>query len=155
MVIRYRLRVGAGVLILAALLLAACGGGSQSDPRKVVIAMFGAMEKNDQATLARLLDLAELMKNTDTDYSMQTDEPRVFTNPKDVLDDLTNEGKTKARWFKHQRIVNEAEIIGDHATVGVTFVDKGASKMYLTKFGLHKVNDKWRIYSFKTEDAEY
>jgi hypothetical protein len=153
MLIRYRFRVSVGLLIIAALLLAACGGDSQSDPRKVVMAMFGAMEKNDQATLARLLDLAELMKNTDTDYSMQTDEPRVFTNPKAVLDDLTNEGKTKARWFAHQRIVNQAEIMGDHATVEVTFVDKGASKGYITKFGLHKVNDKWRIYSFKTEDA--
>ena len=38
------------------------------------------------------------------------------------------------------------------ATVEVTFVDKVNSKAYLTKFGLHKVNGKWRIYSFKTEN---
>jgi hypothetical protein len=46
--------------------------------------------------------------------------------------------------------VNQAEVIGDHATVEVTFVDKAASKGYMTKFGLEKENGKWRIYSFNT-----
>jgi hypothetical protein len=153
MVRRYSFQIGLGALLVAVLGLAACSGDSRSDPRKVVMGMFGAMEKNDQASLARLLDLSELMKNTEQDYSVQTDQPRVFTNPKDILDDLTHDGLTKQRWFSFQRIVNQAEIIGDHATVEVTFVDKEASKGYMTKFGLHKVNDKWRIYSFKTETA--
>jgi len=148
-----RLKSGLCLLIIGVIMLAGCSGSDQSDPKKVVMAFFGAMEKNDQPTLARLLDLPELMKNTEEDYSVTTDEPRVFTNPKDILDDLTNDGKTKQRWFSYQRIVNQAEIMGDNATVEVTFVDKGASKGYLTKFGLHKVNDKWRIYSFKTENS--
>ena len=139
------------ILILAALVLGGCSGSpSQSDPKKVVISMFGAMEKNDQAALARLLDLPALMKNTQSDYAMQTDSPRVFTSPKEILDDLTDDGKTKKRWFSYQRIVNQAEINGDNATVEVTFVDKPASKGYRTKFGLRKENGKWRIYSFNT-----
>jgi hypothetical protein len=141
---------GLAALALAAGIMAACSGSDQSDPRKVVMSFFGAMEKNDQAALARLLDLPELMRNTRTDYAVQTDSPRVFTNPKDILDDLTNDGLTKQRWFSYQRIVNKAEVTGEHATVEVTFVDKDASRGYMTKFGLHKVAGKWRIYSFKT-----
>jgi hypothetical protein len=135
---------------LLLLLWSGCTENKQSDPRQTVISFFGAMEKNDQATLARLLDLSELMRNTKEDYAVSTDQPRVFTNPKDIIDDLTNEGLTKRRWFSMQRIVGNAEVSPETATVEVTFVDKQASQGYLTKFGLRKTNDKWRIFSFKT-----
>jgi hypothetical protein len=140
----------AALLCLAAVLQLGCSGNKQADPRDTVIALFGAMEKNDQATVARMLDLPEMMQNTREDYAVSTDEPRIFTNPKDILDDLTGEGLTKRRWFSMQRIVGDVSVDAETATVEVTFVDKAASKGYLTKFGLHKTNGKWRIYSFKT-----
>ena len=130
--------------------LTGCGGSSApTDPRETVIAFFGAMEKNDEAALAHLLDLAELMKSKDKDYALQSDEPRVFTSPVDILKDLTGEGLTKRRWFSLQRIVNRAEINGESATVEVSFIDQQSSTQYLTKFGLHIVNDRWQIYTFK------
>ena len=132
------------------LLVMACSSSNVSDPKSVVISMFGAMEKDDRATLAHLLDLAELMRNFREDYALQTDSPRVLTNPEQILDDLTEEGLTKRRWFSLQRIINKAEVMGETATVEVTFVDKQQSKGYRTKFGLHVVNGKWKIYSFKT-----
>lgn len=132
------------------LLLMACSSSNVSDPKSVVITMFGAMEKDDRATLAHLLDLAELMRNFSEDYALQTDSPRVLTNPEQILDDLTGEGLTKRRWFSLQRIINRVEVTGETATVEVTFVDKQQSKGYRTKFGLHVVNGKWKIYSFKT-----
>ena len=132
------------------LLLMACSSSNVSDPKSVVITMFGAMEKDDRATLAHLLDLAELMRNFREDYALQTDSPRVLTNPEQILDDLTGEGLTKRRWFSLQRIINKVEVSGETATVEVTFVDKQQSKGYRTKFGLHVVNGKWKIYSFKT-----
>lgn len=137
-------------VLIALLLLWGCSGSESSDPKKLVISFFGAMEKNDQAALAHYLDLAELMKNIDEDYAFQSDSPRVFTSPQQVLDDLTNDGLTKKRWFSYQRIINQVDVVGDHATVEVTFNDKEKGIAYLTKFGVHKVNDKWKIYSFKT-----
>lgn len=137
------------VLMAAMGLLSACGDSGPTDPRETVFAFFGAMEKNDQAALAHLLDLVELMKNTQTDYSLNSNEPRVFTNPVDILQDLTGTGLTKTRWFSMQRIVNRTEINGESATVEVSFVDKTSSTQYLTKFGLHIVDGKWKIYSFK------
>lgn len=130
--------------------IAGCSSSGPADPKSAVISMFGAMEKNDQAALAHLLDLPELMKSMNEDYALQTDSPRVFINPIDVLNDLTGEGLTKTRWFSYQRIIGDTEVMGESATVEVTFVDKENSQGYLTKFGLHVVNGKWKIYSFKT-----
>lgn len=139
------------LLIVGCLLLfVACTNSTPKDPKSTVIAMFGAMEKNDKAALAHLLDLAELMRGSYEDYALQIDSPRVFTNPEQILDDLTGDGLTKRRWFALQRIINKVDVMGETATVEVTFVDKESSKAYLTKFGLHVVNGKWKIYSFKT-----
>ncbi|UCC44393.1 MAG: hypothetical protein JSU65_00230 [Candidatus Zixiibacteriota bacterium] len=128
-----------------------CVSTNMEDPKQVVIAMFGAMEKNDQAALAHLLDLTELMKDESSHYALQGGEARLFTNPQEILDDLTNEGQTKQRWFSLQRIINKSEMMGDNATVEVTFVDKDASRGYLTKFGLKRIHGRWKIYSFQTE----
>jgi len=147
-------RFGFGFLTVAvlasAMLLAACGGNDMSDPRRVVISLFGAMEKNDQAALTHLLDIPELMRNSQQDYAIQQENARVFTNPEEILQDLTGEGETKKVWFSHQRIVANAQITGETATVEVTFVDKAESKGYRTMFGLHLKQGEWRIYSFKT-----
>ncbi|MEA2030995.1 MAG: hypothetical protein U9N55_05295 [candidate division Zixibacteria bacterium] len=138
------------VAVLAISIVSGCANNSPTDPKAAVIAMFGAMEKNDRATLAHLLDLSELMRNQNEDYALQTNKPRVFTSPEQILDDLTNDGLTKKRWFSLQRIINKVEVYKETATVEVTFVDKEQSKGYQTKFGLHKVHDRWKIYSFKT-----
>lgn len=139
------------VLTLVLALMVGCSSNSADTPKETVISFFGAMEKNDEAALAHLLDLAELMRNTNTDYALSSDSARVFTSPTDMLKDLTGDGKTKTEWFSYQRILNESKIDGDVATVEVTFNDKTRGVAYLTKFGLHKVNGKWKIYSFKTE----
>ncbi|MEA3297668.1 MAG: hypothetical protein U9R56_07375 [candidate division Zixibacteria bacterium] len=132
----------------------ACSGSGDLSPKKTVIAFFGAMEKNDQAALTYLLDLPELMRNLNEDYALQTDNPRVFSNPQQILEDLTDDGVTKRTWFSHQRIISKTKITGEEtAFVEVTFVDKEKSTGYMTRFGLHKINGKWKIYSFKTEQG--
>ncbi len=137
------------ILMLSLLLLSACSSDTQSTPKDTVISLFGAMEKNDQPALAHILDLASMMSNTAKDYALSGgDNPRVFSNPQQILKDLTDDGLTKTRWFSMQRIIDNVEIMGESATVEVTFVDKDASKGYQTKFGLHFINNKWKIYSF-------
>ena len=127
-----------------------CGGSGSGNPKQVVISMFGAMERDDKGALAHLLDLNELMKSTNQDYALNSDNPRTFISPEQVLEDLTGDGKTKTRWFSYQRIVNEEQIVDNSATVEVTFVDKDNSQGYKVKFGLHILNGKWKIYSFNT-----
>lgn len=144
-------------MILSFFVIGCDVGSNQSNPKDVVIDLFAAMENDDKAALAHILDLSSLMKNILKDYALSGgDEPRVFRNPQDILNDLTGDGETKTRWFSLQRLVNLVEIDGEMATVEVTFVDKDESKGYMTKFGLQIVNGKWKIYSFNvlptTED---
>lgn len=137
------------LVILAAGMLVGCGD-DYGDPKQTVIQMFGAMQRDDRAALTGLLDLPALMMMTDEDYSLQTDSPRLFHSPDEILDDLTGDGDTKVRWFSYQRIIGDTNLDGEVATVEVTFVDKENSRGYLTRFGLHIINGKWRIYTFKT-----
>ncbi|MEA1981844.1 MAG: hypothetical protein U9N54_12870 [candidate division Zixibacteria bacterium] len=137
-------------LLIFSFVFSSCGIDKQGDPKKTVISMFGAMEKNDKAALVAYLDLPELMKNISEDYAFHSDdEPRVFDSPQQILEDLTEGGLTKRRWFSYQRIIGNVENFGETATVEVSFIDNENSKGYLSKFGLHKVNGKWKIYSFK------
>ncbi|NOY88938.1 MAG: hypothetical protein GXO93_06045 [FCB group bacterium] len=150
MITKYK--IGLAVVLCAYMLpfLSGCSSSILSTPKGVVMAMFGAMQKDDKATLAHLLDLPILMKNINEDYALQSDSPRVFTSPQQILEDLTDGGLTKTRWFSYQRVINKTEVSGETAIVEVTFVDKQNSKGYRTNFGLHKVNGKWKIYSFKS-----
>lgn len=141
-----------GILFLPVLLLCviSCGGSDIDTPREVVIKLFGAMERNDRPGVEYLLDIPSLMDNTDEDYSLQTEKPRRWHNPDDLLDDMVSDGKTKSRWFAHQRIIGRTEIRTDSALVEVSFINKTTDTQYYNKFGLHLVEGRWKIYSFKT-----
>lgn len=108
------------------------------------------MERDDRAGIVILLDLPALMNITDHDYALQRKEARVFHNPELLLDDLTGAGLTKTKWFNMQRIIGKTEIRGDSAFVEVSFISNETKTQYYNKFGLHRKNDRWRIYSFRT-----
>jgi len=151
--LRLRRMVGVTVVFAAVAVMAGCGSSDDEvpDPKKTVIRLFGAMQRDDQAQLTYLLDLPELMRTLNEDYALQTDSPRVIHDPQEILYDLTGDGRTKKAWFGLQRIIGATEITGEtNATVEVTFVDKAKSKAYLTRFGLRLDQGRWKIYSFKT-----
>ncbi len=137
----------AGIVSLA---LLGCGQKGNDSPKEVVIKLFGAMERNDIGAIAHLIDIPSLMNIRGEDYALATDTPRVFHNPMDLLNDMTGEGLTKARWFSMQRVIGATEIKGDTAFVEVSFINKKINMQYYNKFGLHLVNGRWEIYSFKT-----
>lgn len=144
------------ILLLPAILLivAGCSGkiNTESDPRKAVIKMFRAMEKNDRTTLAHFLDFETLLKSGDNDYALQMDTARKFNGPDEILDDLLEGGLTYQRWMALQRIVGSASQQNDSALVEVSFINKETSKQYYNKFGLRKVNDVWKVYSFSVKE---
>lgn len=136
------------ILILIGLTMS-CGSSGDGSPKEVVIKLFGAMERDDRGAIVHLVDLPELMNKEREDYALQTDRPRIFHNPEELLDDLTGEGLTKTRWFAMQRVIGQTQIIGDTATVEVSFINKSTDVQYYTKFGLHKKNNRWKIFSFR------
>ncbi|MFH1699000.1 MAG: hypothetical protein ABIE07_00300 [Candidatus Zixiibacteriota bacterium] len=144
-------------LILAGIMIiSGCSSkpNTDQDPRKVVINFFGAMEANDDKAIAHYIDFERMMKPQTTDYALSGDTARKFSLPTDIIDDLMDGGLTKKRWFSMQRIVNNSENFGDSASVEVSFINPTTNTQYLTKFGLRKINDTWKIYSFKMGDGE-
>lgn len=144
---------GWGLLILSVVvlgILVSCSGApGDKNPKDVVISLFGAMERDERATIAHLLDMPALMSDRNDDYALQRDEARVFHNPEELLNDLTGEGTTKRAWFSLQRVIGDTEIAGDTALVEVSFMNKRTGTLYYTQFGLHRAQDRWKIFSFK------
>ncbi|MCK5125921.1 MAG: hypothetical protein KAR42_06680 [candidate division Zixibacteria bacterium] len=145
------------LIVISALLflfvITSCGESinTTGDPRQAVINFFGAMQDNDTTAVAHYLDFKALMSQTGADYALSTtDEPRSFKTPQEIILDLVDGGLTKGRWFSMQRVVGDAEQNLDSALVEVSFIDKRTDKQYFTKFGLRKINEAWKIYSFKT-----
>lgn len=135
---------------LLLLMLLSCSNSGTRSPRETVIRLFGAMERNEKAAILNLVDISALMEISGEDYALKSDNPRTFHNPEDILNDLTGDGLTKTRWFSLQRIIGKVEIVGDTAFVEVSFIDKEISKQYYNKFGLHKKDNNWKIYNFRT-----
>jgi len=137
-------------IFIAVGFISACSSGGGNGPKDVVISLFGAMERDEKAAVAHLLDLPALMEIEGEDYALQRKSPRKFYNPEDILDDLTGDGLTKSVWFSMQRVIGSTRIDGDSAFVEVSFIDKEKGIQYYNKFGLHKKEGIWKIYSFKT-----
>jgi hypothetical protein len=142
------------LLPAALLIMAGCSNkiNTESDPRRAVIKMFQAMETNDRTTLAHFLDFETLLKAQENDYALQMDTARSFADPEEILDDLLEGGLTYQRWMALQRVVGSASQQNDSALVEVSFINKETSKQYYNKFGLRKVNDVWKIYSFSVKE---
>jgi hypothetical protein len=138
------------LIAIAVAAIVGCSSGfeKESDPGKVVVNMFRAMEKGDTATLVHYLDFESLLKPGEHDYALQMDTPRVFSNPQEIITDLLKGGLTHTRWVAMQRIVGSSTVSNDTALVEVSFINKSTSTQYYTKFGLRKVNDRWKIFSF-------
>ncbi len=139
------------------LIVAGCSSGpnTSSDPTKVVVQMFRAIENNDRDKLAHYLDFPALMTPTGSDYALNMDTARLFTNPEAILDDLLPGGKTYEAWKDLQKIVNKViSQSPDSALVEVTFNNKQTGRAYRTTFGLDKVNDVWKVYSFNVPTSE-
>ncbi|RKX21204.1 MAG: hypothetical protein DRP51_04640 [Candidatus Zixiibacteriota bacterium] len=132
------------------LVLFSCSNSGSRNPKETVIRLFGAMERDEKAAILNLVDIPALMEISGEDYALQSDNPRTFHNPEDILNDLTGDGLTKRRWFSMQRVIGKMEIVGDTAFVEVSFIDKDKSKQYYNKFGLHRKDNNWKIYNFRT-----
>lgn len=137
-------------IVLMLVIQTACvsKGDLEPDPRQVVLNMIRAMEKSDRTAVAHYLDLPSLLVPGERDYTLQMDSVRLFHDPNAILDDLCKGGLTWERWMGMQRIVGDASQSGDTAFVEVSFINKSTGTQYYNKWGLRKMNDRWKVFSF-------
>ena len=132
------------------LLVIGCSGGTagSGDPRKVVIQTLRAVENNDRAVLARSLDFESLLSHGGTNVTLAGDSAHEFHDPEALLDDLMEGGQTHDRWLSMQRIVGNESQEGDTAYVEVSFINKTTNTQHYNKWGLRKIDGRWKIFSF-------
>ena len=126
-------------------------GCSGPPPERTVYTFFDAMTQGDANQLALVLDStvfsgASKAPELDTLFAGASYEARRNR----ILLELTG-GELKQRWLSRQVIVGQVEQRGDSAKVEVSFVDKESGKQFLTRFGLVKKGNDWRIFSFKED----
>ena len=143
-------------LLIPAVLLVVWGCSSRTDteldPRKVVLNFLRAMEKSDTTAVAHYLDFETLLTQIGKDYDLLPDKPRIFYNPQELVNELVAGGLTHNRWMSMQKIVNKSAEANDSALVEVSFMDKDSGTQYYNKFGLRRINEVWKIYSFSVKE---
>lgn len=128
--------------------LVGCFSPDQNDPREVVLTMIRGMEHSDSLAIVSCLDFTSLLKPGTTDYALRMDSVRIFPDSQAMLKDLMEGGFTRERWLQMQRIVGSTTMLGDTALVEVSFISRLTNTQNYNKWGLHKINGKWRIFSF-------
>ena len=130
---------------------AAYGDDSGEQPRETVLRLFQSLRRDTTSYdyLKSLLDLGELVKENsiyayDTSLTLQD-------NEKNLIGSLLEGGSVRERWLKNQIIVGSVRTLRDTATVEVSFIDKSSVpvKQYYNKMGVHRVDDQWKIFSFR------
>jgi hypothetical protein len=142
--------LGRQVLIVM-LLFALASCASEPEPRETVKHFLQSLREDTTSYdyLSQLLDLDELV----TENSIYTyDSTMSFSaNKQGLVSSLQKDGDVRTRWIKNQIILGDVEILGDTATVEVSFIDKTVVpvKQFYNKMGVHLVDGRWKVFSLR------
>jgi hypothetical protein len=121
------------------------------EPRRTVMNFLTSLREDTTSIeyLDQLLDFDELLDESSI-YTYDSALSRT-ENKQEFAALLLKGGKVRDRWMKNQIIVGGVQISGDTAIVEVSFIDRKAKlvKQYYNKMGVHRSEDKWRIFAFK------
>jgi len=139
------------LIALALLVLSLVSCARETGPRDTVKYFLQSLRVDTTSYdyLSQLLDLDELV----TENSIHTyDSTKSFEeNKRGLARSLQEGGDVRARWIRNQIILGDVEILGDTATVEVSFIDRSIApvKQYYNKMGVHMVDGRWKIFSFR------
>ncbi len=139
------------LVLIAMLLLALASCASEPEPRETVKHFLQSLREDTTSYdyLNQLLDLDELV----TENSIYTYDSTISfaANKQGLVSSLQKDGDVRARWIKNQIILGDVEILGDTATVEVSFIDKTVVpvKQFYNKMGVHLVDGRWKVFSLR------
>jgi hypothetical protein len=136
---------------ISMLLLALASCASEPGPRETVKHFLQSLREDTTSYdyLSQLLDLDELV----TENSIYTYDSTISfaANKQGLVSLLQKDGDVRTRWIKDQIILGDVEILGDTATVEVSFVDKTVVpvKQFYNRMGVHVVDGRWKVFSLR------
>jgi hypothetical protein len=139
------------VLIAVVTLVAVPACTENPVPRQRVMDFFAAMRQDTTSSeyLSQFLDTDELLRESSV-YEYDTTISRAANRQK-LLSQFIGDGKIRERWLRNQIVIGAVDILGDTATVEVSFIDRSTVpvKQYYNKIGLHLADGDWKVFAFK------
>lgn len=146
-----RERTVTGLLLIILLTVSALSCSDDPEPRQTVMHFLQSLRQDTTSYdyLSQLLDLDELVREGsiyDYNSSLSLEENKVA-----LVSLLQEGGSVREKWLMNQIIVGSVATLGDTATVEVSFIDKESVpvKQYYNKMGVHRVDEQWKIFSFR------
>ena len=138
-----------GAVLAAMFALSGCGGGP--DPKGTVMDLFTGLHTNDTTLVRRSVDFDRAWMSVKEDLMQADDSLRTRIPWGDRLyGSLTGEGRLRTRWMKTQVVINKTQLLGDSATVEVSFIDRESGMHYYNQMGLVRKAGRWVIVAFRT-----
>ena len=126
---------------------------NKPDPREDVKKLIAAVDQSDTTALKESLDL-DWMVNQRLKVVPEKDSlTSFFKKRQELLEDLTGNGATRVSWNNSLVVIGKSEIVGDSATVEVTYIDKTNGIKDYTRMGLYFKDGKWKIYDLKLKET--
>ena len=125
---------------------------NKPDPREDVKKLIAAVDQSDTTALKESLDLNWIVSQRLKGVLEKDSLASFLKKRQELLDDLTGNGATRVSWNNSLVVIGKSEVIGDSATVEVTYIDKTNGIKDYTRMGLYFKDGKWKIYDLKLKD---
>jgi hypothetical protein len=114
--------------------------------------LIAAVDRSDTTALKESLDLNWIVSQRLKGVLEKDSLASFLRKRQELLDDLTGNGATRVSWNNSLVVIGKSEVIGDSATVEVTYIDKTNGIKDYTKMGLYFKEGKWKVYDMKLKD---
>jgi len=125
---------------------------NKPDPREDVKQLIAAVDQSDTTALKESLDLNWIVSQRLKVVPEKDSLASFLKKRQELLDDLTGNGATRVSWNNSLVVIGKSEVIGDSATVEVTYIDKTNGIKDYTRMGLYFRDGKWKVYELKLKD---
>jgi len=125
---------------------------NKPDPRENVKKLIAAVDQSDTTALKESLDLNWIVNQGLKVVSEKDSLASFLKKRQELLDDLTGNGATRISWNNSLVVIGKSEVIGDSATVEVTYIDKTNGIKDYTRMGLYFRDGKWKVYDLKLKE---
>ena len=125
---------------------------NKPDPREDVKKLIAAVDQSDTTALKESLDLNWIVNQGLKVVSEKDSLASFLKKRQELLDDLTGNGATRISWNNSLVVIGKSEVIGDSATVEVTYIDKTNGIKDYTRMGLYFKDGKWKVYELKLKE---
>lgn len=134
------------ILLGVPILLAFFACSKSPSPRVVVMDFIEAVNQDDTASIEKYMDFNRFAQEKIKELPEGSTQKFTPQYKEQLVNSYLGNGLTRLDWQNRWIVVNDEKIMGDSATVEVTFMDQKTGLADYTHARLYKKNKKWIMY---------